>query len=94
MDYQYNVKAIIANVSNKVIFSGYRPAHDINGYFTTGVHKYIGNDKIGIGESSMGYIAFITPELYLNSINEGDIINFYEGTKKSGHAKIIEVYRK
>lgn len=92
MDLKYNVKAIITNTSDRIIFSGYRPAHNINGYFTTGLHKYIETDTIGTGESSVGYIAFITPELYI-SISEGEIIGFYEGSKKIGFAKIIEVYK-
>ena len=93
LNYQYNVKAIITNITDRTIISGYRPAHNINGYLTTGIHKYIDKDEIGIAESSIGYIAFITPELYINNISEGDIVDFYEGSKKVGYAKIIEVYK-
>ena len=73
LNYQYNVKAIITNISDRTIISGYRPAHNINGYLTTGIHKYIDQDAIGIAESSIGFIAFITPELYIDNINCNDI---------------------
>ena len=93
MNYQYNVKAIITNISDRIIFSGFKPTHNIKGYLTTGIHKYIDKDAIRIAESSIGFIAFITPELYIDNINEGDIVDFYDGTQKLGYAKIIEVYK-
>ena len=70
MNYQYNVKAIITNISDRIIFSGFKPTHNIKGYLTTGIHKYIDKDAIRIAESSIGFIAFITPELYIDNINE------------------------
>ena len=45
-----------------------------------------------MGESSIGYITFISPELYLKFINKGDMIDFYEGNKKIGLAEITEIY--
>lgn len=92
MEQNYHIKAKITNISDKALLSGYRPAHDINGYMTTGVHKYTGCDKLGAGKSAIGYITFIMPELYLDSIKTGDIIDFYDGSKKTGFAFVIEVY--
>ncbi len=36
--------------------SGYRLAHLINNYLTTGIHTYIGTDRLRKGESTEGYI--------------------------------------
>ena len=93
MEQKYHIKALITNISDKPLLSGYRPAHDINGYLTTGMHKYSDNDKLGAGESVIGYITFITPELYLDSIKKDNIIDFYEGSKKTGYATVLEIYK-
>ena len=75
-----------------VAYSGYRPAHLIGDYLTTGVHTYIGKEILGMGETCKGYITFISPEYYPHSIGVGDQLSFQEGSRITGYAKILEIY--
>ncbi len=87
----YNIKAQIFLTDKDKCFSGYRPAHLINNYLTTGIHTYIDTDCLKKGESTEGYIKFISPEFYPHTIKVGDIIIFQEGSKTVGHIEVIEV---
>ena len=80
------------NTSTKTIKSGYRSAHLIGDYYTTGLHQYIGTDTLNKGEAVEGYITFISPEYYPQTLGVGDILEFYEGSKLVGNIQIIEIY--
>lgn len=72
--------------------SGYRPAHLIGDYLTTGVHTYIDQDVLNEGETCRGYITFISPECYPNSLSIGDKLTFQEGSRITGYVKILNIY--
>ncbi len=89
-----DIKAKITLSGREYIKSGYRPAHLIGAYYTTGLHQYIGTDTLNKGEIVEGYITFISPEYYPRSLKVGDVFDFYEGSKLIGNIKIIEIYNK
>ena len=41
-----DIKALITITNKDCVYTGYRPAHLINGYLTTGLHEYIDADCI------------------------------------------------
>ncbi|MBQ9518749.1 MAG: hypothetical protein IJR59_02515 [Firmicutes bacterium] len=93
----YDIKAKISFTNpeyTRKLYSGIRPAHDINGYLTTGVQEFIGTDSLKYGETTEGYITFISPEYYPKSLKTGKIIPFYDGPKFIGTAEVIEIYNK
>ena len=55
-----DIKALITITNKDCVYTGYRPAHLINGYLTTGLHEYIDADCIRNGESKEGFITFIS----------------------------------
>lgn len=75
-----------------MVKSGYRPAHLIGDYYTTGLHQYIGTDTLNKGQTVEGYITFISPEYYPKTLAVGDTLDFYEGSKVVGKIHIIEIY--
>ncbi len=87
-----DIKAKITLTGREFVMSGYRPAHLIGDYYTTGLHQYIGTDTLNKGESVEGYITFISPEYYPKSLKVGDMLDFYEGSKQVGNIKILEIY--
>lgn len=87
-----DIKARITLTDKDECLSGYRPAHSINGYLTTGVHTYIGMDRLKKGQSTEGFISFITPEHYPHSMSVGDKIFFQEGSKMIGCIEVLEIY--
>ncbi len=87
-----DVRANITLTRAKPVQSGYRPAHLIGDYLTTGVHKYINTDFLHQGETAEGFITFLTPEAYLHSLKAGMRITFGEGERIAGYADILEVY--
>ena len=87
-----DIKAKIVLTGRETIKSGYRPAHLIGDYYTTGLHQYIGTDTLNKGEAVEGYITFISPEYYPQTLGVGDILEFYEGSKLVGNIQIIEIY--
>lgn len=87
-----DIKAKIVLTGREMVKSGYRPAHLIGNYYTTGLHQYIGTDTLNNGETVEGYITFISPEYYPNSLAIGDRLEFYEGSKLVGSIQIIEIY--
>lgn len=87
-----DIKAIITLTNKECILSGYRPTHVIGDYLTTGLHEYIGVDRVMKNQSVEGYITFISPEAYPNSLSNGTIIYFQEGSKIIGRAEVIEIY--
>lgn len=89
---KYDVKAIITNTGERKMYTGFRPAHMLNLQLTTGLHTYIGKEVIAPGESTEAYITFIDPGHYPESVITGGTIEFYDGSKKVGHAKVTEVY--
>ena len=63
-----DIRALIT-ITNKVcVYTGYRPAHLIDGILTTGIHEYIDADFIHNGESKEGFITFVTPDAYPHTI--------------------------
>lgn len=87
----YDIKAQITVTNKDKCFSGYRPAHLINNYLTTGIHTYIGTDCLRKGESTEGYIKFISPEYYPHTMKVGDKIVFQEGANVVGYIEILEI---
>ncbi len=87
-----DVRANITLTKAKPVCSGYRPAHLIGDYLTTGVHKYISTDVLNQGESAEGFITFLTPEAYPHSLEAGIRIIFQEGERIAGYADVLEVY--
>lgn len=87
-----DIKAKIVLTGRDSIKSGYRPAHLIGDYLTTGLHQYIGTNTLNKGEMVEGYITFVSPEYYPNSLAIGDKLEFYEGSKLVGYIYIIEIY--
>lgn len=91
MELEGDVEAIFYFLDGrKKVYEGYRPAHLIReDYLTTGVHHYYKNDN---RKEIRGTITFITPEFYPKSLWIGKILDMYEGGKKIGYAKIINIY--
>ena len=89
-----DIKAKIVLTGRETIKSGYRPAHLIGDYYTTGLHQYIRTDTLHKGGAVEGYITFISPEYYPKALEIGDILEFYEGSKLVGNIQIIEIYNK
>ena len=87
-----DIRAKIVLTGREMVKSGYRPAHLIRDYYTTGLHQYIGTDTLNNGEAVEGYITFISPEYYPKSLAVGDTLEFYEGAKLVGNIQIIEIY--
>ena len=86
-----DIRALIT-ITNKVcVYTGYRPAHLIDGILTTGIHEYIDADFIHNGESKEGFITFVTPDAYPHTIKIGDIISFQDGGEKVGYAEVLDV---
>lgn len=79
----------------KPFFNGYRPNHLIKpDYLTSGTHAYIDQDSIQPGSCAEGYIDFVTPEFYPESLWVGRKIRVQEGNRLVGIARILEVYNK
>lgn len=87
-----DIKARITLTGRDFVASGYRPAHSINGYLTTGLHTYHGCELLERGQTVDGTITFITPEAYPNSITVGMRIVFQEGSRITGFAEVIDIY--
>ena len=87
-----DVKAKITLTGRDFVCSGYRPAHMIGDYLTTGRQEYIGGDILRRGETAEGYIYFISPEYYPHSLSCGMKIFFQEGLKITGYIEIMEIY--
>jgi elongation factor Tu len=86
-----DIKALITITNKDCVYTGYRPAHQIDGYLTTGLHEYIDTDRICKGESKEGFITFISPEAYPHSLKVGDKISFQEGATVVGYAEVLDV---
>ena len=91
-DFRPDVRARITLTRKNPVLSGYRPAHNIGGYLTTGVQRYLHTNEVKCGETVEGTISFITPEAYPNSLTEGMRLVFQEGERETGFADILEVY--
>ena len=74
------------------MYNGYRPAHLINDYLTTGIHEYFNVDILKSGETAEGTITFLSPEHYPHSLKVGMRLAFQEGAKIAGYAEILEIY--
>ena len=86
-----DIKALITITNKDCVYTGFRPAHLINGYLTTGLHEYIDADCICNGESKEGFITFISPEFYPHSLKVGDNISFQDGATIVGYAEVLDV---
>ena len=87
-----DVRAKFTLLRNQYVMSGYRPVHKIGDYLTTGMHNYFVKERVEPGECVEGTITFITPEYYKNSLKTGMRIEFFEGSKLTGYAEILEIY--
>lgn len=92
MKIEPDIKAKITLTGRELVKSGYRPAHLIGDYYTTGLHQYIGTDTVNKGEIVEGYVTFLSPEHYPNTLKVGDVVDFYEGSKLVGNITITEIY--
>jgi translation elongation factor EF-Tu-like GTPase len=73
--------------------SGYRPGHKVrDDYITTGAHQYVGRDELAPGETALGTITFITPEVYPHCLWVGREIDIQEGSRVIGRARITKIY--
>lgn len=93
-NFNSDVEAIfifIGRKRNKIVNSGYRPAHLINGYLTSGIQMY---KKEGCKNINIGTITFLSPQYYPHTLYMGKIIKFYEGSVQTGYAIIIKVNNK
>ncbi|MBP3966538.1 hypothetical protein [Paenibacillus lignilyticus] len=81
------------NGRHKPARSGYRPAHLVrDDYLTTGTHQYYGDVIAQPGETVLGTIAFITPEVYPRTLWIGKIIRIQEGSRIVGHAEVTQIF--
>lgn len=87
-----DIRAMITLTRKNPVFSGYRPAHNIGGYLTTGVHHYLHTSELKCGETAEGTISFITSEAYPHSLEDGMRLAFLEGKRETGYADILEIY--
>lgn len=87
-----DVRANITLTGRDFVLSGYRPAHLIGEYLTTGVQQYFHVQKLERYKTAEGTITFISPEFYPNSLYEGMKIEFYEGSRVIGYAEILEIH--
>lgn len=87
-----DIKARITLTRKNPVYSGYRPAHLIGDYLTTGVHAYFDTDRLKHGETAEGTITFLSPEYYPHSLKVGMQLVFQEGAKVTGYAEILEIY--
>lgn len=75
------------------VFSGYRPAHLVNGsYLTTGIHHYYDKEKVELGETVLGTITFISPEAFPSCLWVGKRISIQEASHIVGYAEITKVF--
>ena len=74
------------------VCSGYRPVHRIGDALTTGMHTYFTEDQFMPGTEVDGLITFIAPEQYPRTLEPGMKIPFYEGSRKTGCAEVLEIY--
>ncbi|MGV3757856.1 MAG: hypothetical protein ACO1QS_20940 [Verrucomicrobiota bacterium] len=74
------------------VWSGYRPSHKVrDDYLTTGVHQYIGCDKVLPGQTVHGTISFFSPEAYPHCLWVGRVIDIQEGNRVVGRARITKI---
>lgn len=87
-----DVKARITLTGRDFVCSGYRPAHRIGDYLTTGVQEYRNVEMLKRGETAEGVIYFLSPEYYPHSLKCGMKIYFQEGAQITGYVEILEIY--
>ena len=87
-----DIKAKITLTDREFVYSGYRPAHLIGDYLTTGQHEYSNSDVLKKNETTEGMIIFISPEFYSHSLKVGMIIHFQEGARVTGYIEVLEIY--
>lgn len=92
MNFKADIKANITLTNRDFVYSGYRPAHLIGNYLTTGVHKYLNCDILKRNQTVEGIITFISPEFYTHSLKIGMIIPFQEGANIMGYIEVLEIY--
>ncbi len=84
--------AKITNLRETPFISGYRPAHLIReGYYTTGLYDFDDDSPIERGESRVGRITFISPEVYPHTLYVGRIIDGYEGSRMVTTVEVVEI---
>lgn len=87
-----DIKANITLTGRDYVQSGYRPAHMIGNYLTTGMHEYLHAGFLKKGETAEGLIYFISPQYYPHSLTCGMKISFQEGSRITGYAEVLEIY--
>ena len=87
-----DIRAKITLTQERPVYSGYRPAHLIGDYLTTGVQEYFNTDILKSGETAEGTITFLSPEHYPRTLKVGMRLVFQDGSKIAGYAEILEIY--
>lgn len=78
--------------SDRIVYSGYRPQHQINDdYQTSGDHEYPFVAQVKTGESATAFVKFITSEYYPHCIYENQVINVCEGSHKVGELTVLKI---
>lgn len=92
MNLKPDIKAKITLTGQDWVCSGYRPAHLVGNYLTSGAHQYFNRDELKLNETVEGTITFISPEIYPQSLKVGMKISFQEGSRIMGYAEVLEIY--
>ena len=87
-----DIRADITLTRKNPVYNGYRPAHLIGNYLTTGIHEYFNTEILKSGETTEGVITFLSPECYPHSLKVGMRLVFQEGKRVTGYADILEIY--
>lgn len=78
---------------HRPVYSGYRPAHLIReDYLTTGDHYYYEDVVLQPGETVMGTITFISPEVYPRTLWIGKVIRIQEASRIVGYATVTQIF--
>lgn len=96
-DSNADIEVVIQNNKPSIcsICSGYRPAFKVkDDYLTSGIIRLIDCEELGYGKKSAAEIWFITPELYPNCLEVGQIIQFQEGKIVHGFATMTKINNK
>jgi len=69
----------------------YRPQHVFReDWITSGMHRYIGQDRIEPGETALADISFLSP--LEASLEIGSTLRIQEGSRVVGYAKVTKIF--
>jgi len=89
----FTLTAKAFNSNERIVYSGYRPQHQINDdYHTSGEHEYPFVSQVKTGESATVFVKFVTPEYYPHCIRENQTLNVCEGSHKIGEITVLKIF--